>query len=419
MTKLKAGMDRRNFISKGVAGIAGAFFALPPIGSVEAPSKSAERGAAESRAAQGKKRKLIYRTLGKTGIKLPIVSLGTLEATSGGLVRTALDAGITHIATAPNYQNGRVEEFVGRIIKNYKRDEIILATDGNPQPFDPKSDLFSKDTDIARFEKDFWRSLKRLDVDYVDIFYLSSCAKKESVMFEPLMKSMEKFKRAGKARFLGISSHSFVSEAVRAAADSAFYDVVMLAYNFQIKDIEERKEAVAYAAGKGMGIIAMKTITGESWVASKQKAASHPKAALKWVLQNENIHTAVPGITSYEQLETDLSIMADLTLTAEEKEYLQMARASIEGSLFCQGCGTCLSQCPEAPDIPTLMRCYMYAYGYRDLASAVRNIESIKDNPIACAACSSCVVRCPMGFDVQSKALDIIRLRDFPPEFIA
>jgi predicted aldo/keto reductase-like oxidoreductase len=401
-------MNRRNFLSKGIASIAGAL-ALPRPSPTGILRKSAE---------EAKKRTLLLRTLGKTGLRLPIVSLGTLEATSEGLVRTALDSGITHISTAPNYQNGRVEEFVGRIIKNYKREEIILATDGNPQPFDPKSGLFSKDTDIARFEKDFERSLKRLDLDYVDIFYLSSCARKESVMFEPLMKAMDKFKRAGKARFLGISSHSFVSEAVRAAADSDFYDVVMLAYNFQIKDIAGRTEAVAYAAGKGMGIVAMKTISGESWMTSPQQSVRHPQAALKWVLQNENIHTSVPGITSYEQLETDLSIMEDLTLTAEEKRYLQTARAGSKGGLLCQGCGTCLAQCSEAPDIPTLMRCYMYAYGYRDLASAVRNIKSVKDDPIACAACSSCVVRCPMGFDVRGKVLDIIRLRDFPPELL-
>ena len=167
-----------------------------------------------------------------------------------------------------------------------------------------------------------------------------------------------------------------------------------------------------------MGVVAMKTITGESWmVHNKQVAVSNPKAALKWVLQNENIHTAVPGFTTFDQLETNLSIMADLTLTAEEKAYLKLARINHKDSLFCQGCGTCLKQCSSAPDIPTLMRCYMYAYGYRDLPAAVRNIQSIKDNPIACADCSSCVVECPMGFDIKEKALNIIRLRDVPPEF--
>jgi ferredoxin len=111
--------------------------------------------------------------------------------------------------------------------------------------------------------------------------------------------------------------------------------------------------------------------------------------------------------------------MEDLTLTPEEKQYLEIARFYRKESLFCQGCGTCLNQCPSAPDIPTLMRCYMYAYGYRDLPAAARTIESIKENSIACVDCSTCVVKCQMGFDIRKRALDIIRLRDVPPEFIA
>jgi len=409
MAKIKSCMNRRNFISKGLAGIAGAV-AFPHIGFMGTACKKVEEEV---------KSKLVYRTLGKTGIKLPIVSMGTMDAISEALVRTALDAGIRHIATAQYYAEGRAEEFVGKIIKNYKREDIILATGVIPQPIDYRAGVFSKDTNISRFEREFEGSLKRMDTDYVDIFYLPFTAKKESVMFEPLMKSMEGIKKAGKARFLGIGSHSFAPEAVRAAADSGFYDVAMIAYNFQIKDIEERKEAIAYAANKGMGIVAMKTITGESWTAGKQEAVSNPKAALKWALQNENIHTAVPGFTTFDQLETDLSIMEDLTLTPEEKKYLELARANHKDSLFCQGCGTCLKQCKIAPDIPTLMRCYMYAYGYRDLAAAARNIESVKDNPIACADCSSCVVKCSMGFDIKERVVDIIRLRDFPSEFFA
>lgn len=409
MAKRNSCMNRRNFISKGLAGIAGAVTL----------THSACQKTDPKQAVQEENRKFVYRTLGKTGIKLPIISMGTMDATSEALVRTALDSGIAHIATGQYYLNGRVEEFIGKIIKNYKREDIILATGVIPSPIDFQSGEYSKDTDIEKFEKDFEGSLKRLDVDYIDIFYLPFAAKKESVLFEPLMKSMEKFKKSGKTRFIGIASHSYVAEAVRAAADSDFYDVVMLAYNFQIKDVEERTKAAAYAAEKGMGVVAMKTITGESWMAGTQEAVNNPKAALKWVLQNENIHTAVPGITSYDQLETDLSIMEDLSLTPEEEKYLQLARVNHKESLFCQGCGTCLKQCTIAPDIPTLMRSYMYAYGYRDLRAAVRTIESIKDNPLACADCASCTVKCPMGYNVKERALDIIRLKNFPTEFLA
>jgi predicted aldo/keto reductase-like oxidoreductase len=159
----------------------------------------------------------------------------------------------------------------------------------------------------------------------------------------------------------------------------------------------------------------MKTVVGESWKEGGEPiAASNAKAALKWVLQNENIHTSVPGFSTFEQLEADISIMEDLTLTPEETEYLKLVRFNHKESLFCQGCGTCLKQCASAPDIPTLMRCYMYAYGYRDLALAVRNIKSVKDDPVACASCTSCAVNCPMGFNIKAKAEDIIRIRDLP-----
>lgn len=396
-------MKRRNFLSKGLAGLTGAV-ALPFFGCKRTALKEEEATP-----------KMIYRTLGKTGIELPIVSMGTVDATSEALVRTALDSGISHIATAQYYQRGKVEQFIGRILKDYDRSKIVIATGVTPHPLDWKAGTFSKDTDIAKYEKDFEISLKNLDVDYVDIFYLPFVGKKESATFEPLMNSMEKMKNAGKARFLGASSHSFVPEAVRAVVDSGFYDVVMLAYNFQIKDIEERKEAIAYATSKGLGVVAMKTIVGESWKdTGKPEAASNAKAALKWVLQNENIHTSVPGFTTFEQLETNLSIMEDLTLTPEETEYLKIVRLNHNKSLFCQGCGTCLKQCSSAPDIPTLMRCYMYAYGYRDIALAVRNLKSIQDDPIACTSCTSCIVSCPMGFNIKARAEDIIRIKDLP-----
>jgi len=401
-------MKRRDFLSLGLPGFAGAV-ALSQMGC---------KGEAEKKAAGEKKHKLVYRTLGKTGIKGPIVSLGSMEVTSEPLVRMALDAGISHIATSRYYQRGKVAKFVGKLIKNYKREDIILATGIDPYPPPLKEGYYSKDTDIVKFERDLDSNLESMSVDYVDILYLPMAAKKESVMFEPLLKVTEKIKKAGKARFLGIATHSYVPEAVRAAADSNFWDIVMLAYNFQSKDIEERKKAVDYAAAKGMGIVAMKTVTGATFLdTNKQITVGNPGAALKWVLQNPNIHTAILGITNFDQLETDLSVMADLTLTSDEKKYLEQARLNHKKMLFCQGCGNCLKQCKSAPDIPTLMRCYMYAYGYRDLAAAVRNLEPIKEQAVACIDCAKCKVNCTSGFNIKERVQDIIRLRDFPREF--
>jgi predicted aldo/keto reductase-like oxidoreductase len=408
MSKKTSRLTRRKFMSKGLAGMAGAM-AFTGMGQAKSRKDSITNQSEQ---------KIIYRTLGKTGLKLPIVSMGSMDATSEALLRTALDSGIRHIATAQYYMKGKVEKFVGKVMKNYPREDIIVATGVAPSPLDWNAGVYSEKTDIAKYHNDVEVSLKNLDVDYVDILYLPFAAKKQSVLFEPLMKAMEKIKKDGKARFLGIASHSFVIEALRTAADSGFYDVAMPAYNFQIQDMEERKKAVEYAAGKGMGIVAMKTMIGDSWKNKSEQTPSNSKAALKWVLQNENVHTCVPGATTFDQLESNLSIMSDLTLTAEEKEYLKKARGTYPDGFFCQGCGTCLEQCRMAPDIPTLMRAYMYAYAYNDLAAASRCIEAVKDDPLPCSECSGCVVNCPMGFDIQTKALDIVRLRNFPGDFL-
>jgi hypothetical protein len=96
------------------------------------------------------------------GIKVPIVSLGSMEVTSEPLVGMALDAGISHIATSRYYQRGKVAKFVGKLIKNYRREDIILATGIDPYPPPWKEGYYSKDTDIVRFERDFDSNLKSM-----------------------------------------------------------------------------------------------------------------------------------------------------------------------------------------------------------------------------------------------------------------
>jgi ferredoxin len=112
----------------------------------------------------------------------------------------------------------------------------------------------------------------------------------------------------------------------------------------------------------------------------------------------------------------DLSIMEDLSLTEDEKNNLKRD-ASIPG-LCCQGCGQCLRQCSAKLPIPDLMRSYMYAYGYRQLALAQSLIASL-DLPLrVCEECSLCPVECLNEWNLKEKIRDIIRLRDVPSEFL-
>jgi predicted aldo/keto reductase-like oxidoreductase len=116
-------------------------------------------------------------------------------------------------------------------------------------------------------------------------------------------------------------------------------------------------------------------------------------------------------------MELDLTVMEDLTLTPEEKADLRLEEGQAHAGLYCQQCGTCQGQCPSNVDVPTLMRSYMYAYGYRNMSQAHSTIEELGDE-LPCSDCSSCQVVCPNGFDVPQKVKDIARLKAIPPEFL-
>jgi predicted aldo/keto reductase-like oxidoreductase len=394
--------DRRHFIKKGVAGLAG----VAVLPSVLIGDKKEE-----------KTKKFMFRTLGKTGLKLPIVSMGVMNADNPELVRAALDAGIVLLDTAHGYQRGRNEEMIGTVIKDRPRDSYIIATKVPGDHQDRKTGLFTKETKAESFIEKFHISLKRLGLEYVDILYLHSVVKRDAVLFEPLLSAMVKLKKEGKVRFIGVSTHRNEPEVLRAAADSKVHDVVLTAYNFLQPHLADVQKAISYAASKGLGIVAMKTQAGVYWDRERQHQINM-KAALKWALQNENIHTAIPGFTTFDQMKLDLTVLENLTLTQQEKIDLKLDKKLAMAGLYCQQCGSCISQCRENLEIPTYMRSYMYAYGYRNLGLARDTLESLNLSDIPCSNCSTCKVNCPMGFDVKNKMLDIIRIKAVPEDFL-
>jgi predicted aldo/keto reductase-like oxidoreductase len=352
-------------------------------------------------------RKFIYRTLGKTGIKVPVIGMGMLLSGNADLMRAAIDAGITHFdTTAGHPQQERNEEMMGEVLKGRPRESFIFGPKIH-LPRNQTTGLYVKEATEEEFLKKLEACLKRLKMDHVDILYHHDVSRKESALYEPVLKAMDKAKRQGKTQFLGLSTHTNVAEAVQAAVDSNFYEVVMAAYNFRQKDHLQIKAAIAQAAQAGLGVVAIKVIRGELEEGEKP---TNPRASLKWVLQDSNIHATIPGFSTFEEMNVDLSVMEDLTLTNAEKEDLK--RASSMSGLYCQGCGQCLKQCPARLPIPDLMRAYMYAYGYRKPALAQSLVASLELPGRICEDCSSCAIICLNRWNIKEKVRDIVRLRD-------
>jgi len=404
MAKNEMYSSRRNFIKSGMTGL---------IGAVVAPSIIKKNKKYFN--LQKRERKFVYRTLGKTGIKLPIVSMGTLNAPE--MATAALDSGIVHIDTSSYARNGNDEIMLGKVLKNRPRDSYVITTSINMQSKFKTAALTKKNITAKVLRNGFEGSIKRLRLEYVDIYYLAAIRDKEIIGYAPYLETMKDIKNSGKARFVGITTHSNESEVIRAAADFGIYDVVLTAYNFKKNNRDEIKKAVKYAVDKGLGVVAMKTQAGVYWDKEKKRMINQ-KAALKWALQDENVHTAIPGFSNYEEMNELLSIMESLPLTPDEKADLSSGQGETATGLFCSQCRECLSQCPHDLDIPVLMRSYMYAYGYMNPSLARETLEIMNLAQMPCQNCDVCYVSCSMGFDVREKIVDIARIKDVPEEFL-
>ncbi len=398
--------SRRRFLKAGVTGLAGITI-LPAL-----------RGTGIARTASEEKKdiRIVKRKLGNTGLELPVVSVGAGAAQAPEIIAAALDMGIVHLDTANSYGRGRNEEMIGEVIKGRPRDSYVITTKVTGAE-DRRTGLFHKGATTEMFIEKFETSLGRLGVDYVDILLIHSVATEGATNHEPFLEAIVKMKKEGKARVIGVSTHANEPEVIEAVAKSDIHEVVLTAYNFQQPHLDEMHRTMEMAARAGKGIIAMKTQAGVWWDESREKMIDM-KAALKWAIDNKNVHTTIPGIDSIAHLEENASVMNDLELTTEDRKALQLGMLRNDTGLYCDQCGECVKQCVADIDIPTMMRCYMYVYGYRDLAKARAAMEKIDMTDIPCGDCHACRVNCRMGFDVRRKLTDVARLRDVPEEFI-
>ncbi len=403
--KTKENINRRGFLRTTVLGMAGALAATEIVHGTPVLIKSGTR----------EDNKFITRKLGNTDMTLPIVSMGVMRADNPGLVKAALDNGMKLLDTAHTYQGGRNEEMLGKLLKDYSRNSYYIATKIKPDGYDKKKGVF---TDAAKTESSFMKkfntSMKRLKLEYVDILYLHAISTRGATLDKTVLKVMKKLKKEGRTRYLGVSTHSHEPDVIQAAIDSGIYDVVLVAYNFQQSHREEMNKAIEKAAKAGLGIIAMKTMAGGRMNKGKEKPVS-AAAALKWALQNPHVTTCIPGFTSFTELNEDLAVARDVSLTDKEKNELALAT---EDTLYCDGCGLCLAQCKKSLPIPDLMRAYMYTYGYQETRKARDLVAELDVTPDACVTCDECTVTCIKDFAVADKIKDVSRLTDVPEEFL-
>ena len=197
----KKAIDRRAFIAELGFGLGGAGLLLNQLDVKPAFGLTAESSNKRKESAMG------YRTFGKTGLKVSEVSLGAMRLKEPAVMLKALDPGVNFIDTAHSYQNGNNEKMIGKVAKEYGRKKMFIAT--KVHPFQLQEEVLEEFRMLAKktLNEKIEESLKRLQTDYVDVLYIHNVMDKSWPQNQEVLAFLEKVKKEGKARFVGISIH--------------------------------------------------------------------------------------------------------------------------------------------------------------------------------------------------------------------
>ena len=315
--------------------------------------------------AQDRYEKLEYNRCGRSGLKLPPISLGLWHNFGGvdeyensrRMIHTAFDAGITHFDLANNYgpPPGSAEITFGKILKEdlaAYRDELIISTKAGYLMWDgPYGEWGSRKYLLASLDQ----SLKRMGLDYVDIFY--SHRPDPDTPMEETMSALVHAVHQGKAIYAGISNYSAQQTSraiqilkkmgIRCLIHQPKYSMLVRTPEKGLLDVLEKEGVggIAFSplaqglltdkylagipkdsrAGKEHGFLKREAITEQllekikrlNEIASKREQ-SLAQMALAWVLRDKRITSALIGASSRQQITENVATLKKLDFSSNE-----------------------------------------------------------------------------------------------------
>jgi L-glyceraldehyde 3-phosphate reductase len=315
--------------------------------------------------AAGRYEKMVYRRTGKSGLLLPAISLGlwhnfghdTPPDRSRRMLFTAFDLGITHFDLANNYgpPPGSAEEFFGSVMQSDfrpYRDEMVISTKAGWGMWDgPYGDLGSRKYLLASLDQ----SLKRMKLDYVDIFY--SHRPDPATPIEETMGALDTAVRQGKALYAGISSYSNkqTKEAAAALRKLGTPPLIHQPSYSMFNRWTEKDKLLDRLHAEGMGCIAFsplaqgvltdryldgipadsraaggrflqaRSITKENVARvralkaiAERRGQTLAQMALAWVLRDPRMTSALIGASRPEQIQDAVGALSNLKFSKDE-----------------------------------------------------------------------------------------------------
>lgn len=357
-----------------------------------------------------------YRRFGRTGLQVPVFSLGLMRYMSDDpdrsaeVVHRAVALGINHLETAHGY--GTSEQLLGHALKGLDRSKLIITTKGSPQ------------TTYDEFMRRFDESMSKIGVDYLDNFDLHGINNPEKLRLavdeRQTWRAVRKLMDAGTIRHIGFSTHAEL-DVILETLDTQLFESVNLHYFWFA---QRNAPAVKRAAELDMGVfIISPNEKGGMLFRPTDRLVElsrpfHPmNLAQRWLLAQPEVHTLSLGATVPADLDQHV-VVADQVgpLTADEQQALGRWAAEFRNVLkgdYCTVCHDCLP-CPQRVNIPEVLRLRnaAYAFAMTEYAQFRYNLLDGGDDWFHghpgdhCTECGECLPRCPEHLDIPRLLFD-------------
>ena len=391
----------RRGLAAGVAVVAGTR-------NSQADPPASGRFAGPTASAPGADPPLPTRKLGRSGIEVSVLNLGTAFSLTQEILDYAYQRGVRYFDTADCYPDpahiGGSERVIGEwFSRTGRRKEIFLVTKCHPRRGPEELPQLLDER------------LKVLRTDYVDLilmhaFKYSEYGKDSADWLRggALRTVAEKIRRSGKARLVGFSSHDpEKSVYLRAAAEGGFIDACMVKYDPRSTKNDDMNRALDTAHKAGLGVVAMKTQSSadqfrDRWQQHHKGGLSVHQAVVKAVLSDERL----AGMTSH--METR-KIIDENTAAAREPKKLSAADRRLLMQLYADGphrlCERCNGACAAAvggrTELHDVARMVMYVESYRLSRSARSRARRLPANwwKVSDAELQAASAACKDGLD--------------------
>lgn len=313
---------------------------------------------------------MLYRRCGHSGLQLPAISLGAHETFGGyrdaeitrACLYRAFDLGITHFDLANNYGRppGNAETIVGSILKDMPRDELIISSKAGYRMWPgPYGEWLSRKNLVASIDQ----SLKRLQLDYVDIFYAHR--PDPHTPLEETMAALDLIVRQGKALYIGVSNFpgAHLEQTVQVTHQMGLTPLTIHQARYHMFERRAEENLFDHTESNGIGVIAFSPLArgvlsdkylGENlpedsraaaiWgkestaqVISVEKQAkvrqlqklarergqSLAQMALAWDLRLPSVTSVLVGASRIEQIEENVAALKNLDFSQEELQRIE------------------------------------------------------------------------------------------------